>query len=329
MGVPLACAGLLLGAGRGGAADPVRVKATASRSEVTLGEPFTLELSVSAPPGTRLTFPAELVTDVAELRSMAATNAAPGRSPPPWPLGTHRYEARVFAVGEATLPSLVVKYRLAEGREGEASAPTLSVRVLSLLPRDPKEQKLADIRPPVGVGIAPVFWLVFGALLVAGGLFGFWLWRRLKRPREAPAPAERPERSPADEAQAALERLDHAGLLARGDFRGFYIALSAIAKRYLERRLEAPVLEMTSAEMLSYLRDHAQGADLLPVMRELARAADAVKFARGRAQREEAECHRATVGGMLLALEQRLRVIEAAGAAAATEPTPAGAGRVA
>ena len=68
------------------------------------------------------------------------------------------------------------------------------------------------------------------------------------------------------EALAALTALAASGLVEARAFRELYIRLTAIAKRYLERRLDAPVLEMTTAETVAFLREHAHGGDVLPVM---------------------------------------------------------------
>lgn len=295
---------------------PVRVTARASKPEVTVGEPFEVEVEVSGPARATYTFPPEAAGESAELHSLARQSPPQGATPAPWPANQHRYEARVYAVGEATIPPVSVKYRLPEGTEGEAASEPFKVRVLSLLPKDAKEQKLADIRPPVEVATIPPLvaavatavsnpWnlAVAGLLLVSILLAVLWALRR----RTVPAPLPRPELPPEAEALSALDRLARAGHFARDDGRGYYIELSLIAKRYLERRLSAPVVEMTSAEMLSYLRDSPHAPDLLASMRDLATAADQVKFARGQALREEGERHLAAVRALIARLEERLR----------------------
>jgi hypothetical protein len=67
------------------------------------------------------------------------------------------------------------------------------------------------------------------------------------------------------------------------------------------------VLEMTTAETLAFLRSHDHGGDVLPVMRDLAGAADRIKFARGQGLAAEAERHLAAVRALVPALEARLR----------------------
>ena len=283
---------------------PVVVAATASRSEVTIGEVFTIELKATGPAGTAYTFAREAEIDTLALRTPPAESQG-GAGPAAEP-GMHRYEAAVFALGETEFPPIPVRYRLPDGTEGVASSEAIPLKVMSLLPKDPQQQKLADIRGPLSVGVGRAFWVgIFVAVgLVAAAIV--WLVRR--RRKAEPSRAVAVPEVPADtEALRALSSLAVSGLLARGEYRPFYIRLAAVAKRYLERRLGAPVLEMTTAETLAFLRGHAHGGDLLPVVRDLADVADRIKFARGQGLAEEAERHLAAVRALVPALEARLR----------------------
>jgi hypothetical protein len=279
----------------------VRVTAVAGKTEVTVGEWFGIEVEASGPAGTTFSFPGEAATDTFELRTAAEVTGAPAPEP-----GTHRYEAAVFALGEAEIPPIPVRYRLPGGTEGEAFSEAVRLKVVSLLPKDPKEQKLADVRGPAPVGVGRAFWVALaGALLVAAAHVAGLIRRRRKA--EAPRAAPVPDLPPDAEALRGLDALARAGLLARGEYRPFYIGLATLAKRYLERRLRAPVLEMTTAETLGFLREHAHGSVLLPVVRDLVEAADRIKFARGQGLSPEAERHLAAVRGLVRALEARLR----------------------
>lgn len=285
---------------------PVTVAASASKVEVTVGEAFALELKAQGPAGTTFTFPAEATADAFELR----TPPPPAGGGTPAEPGAHRYEAAVYALGEATIPPIPVRYRLPDGTEGEASSPPVAVKVVSLLPKDPQQQKLADIRGPLEVGAGRAFWVALVLVLALAALLVAWIVRG-RRKEEAPVAAAVPELPPDVEALRALDALVASGALRRSEYRGFYIRLAAVAKRYLERRLGAPVLEMTTAETLAFLRGHAHGGELLPVVRDLAEAADRIKFARGEGQAEEAERHLAAVRALVPALEARLRPAEA------------------
>ena len=283
---------------------PVRVTVTPSKSDVTVGETFTLELRATGPEGTTYTFPGEASSDALELRTPTAPAAGGGASAPPAAPGTHRYEAAVFTLGRAEVPSIPVRYRLPDGTTGEASSAPLTLRVLSLLPKG-EEPKLADVRPPVPVGIGRAFWIALAAALALVAALAVWFLRR-RRKKLAPAAAPAAPVPPDVEALRALDALQAQGLPARGEHRAFYIALTAVAKRYLERRLKAPILEMTTAETLAFLRGHPQADGLHPALRDVAEAADRIKFARGEGLTAEAERHLAAVRALVRTLETRM-----------------------
>jgi hypothetical protein len=280
-------------------AEAPRAVATASRAEVSVGDTFTVTVRVTGPAGAEYTFPPEAADEAFELRS------EPSASNPP-PPGTHRYRAAVFAVGEATVPPIPVRYRLPDGTTGEIRTAPIPLRVVSLLPKDKEEQKLADVRGPVRLGVGRAFWVGLGVAVLSIAALAWWLVSR--RRTRAPAPvAAAPAIPPDQDARRALDALWASGRLSRGEYRPFYIELTAIAKRYLERRLDAPIVEMTTAEMLAHLRSRPEGADLISTMRDLSGAADTIKFARGSALVEEAERHWTAVGALIATLEARLR----------------------
>lgn len=269
------------------------VTAKASKAEVSVGETFTVEVRADGPPGCTFTFPPELADETAQL------TAEPGQGP------VRRYRAAVFALQDAKVPPIAVRYRLPDGTAGEVSTAAIPLRVGTLLPKDKEAQKLADVRPPVRLSIARLFWIAVGVVATVLLALALWLWWRRRR-RAAPIEASAPEVPPDQEARQALELLAASGRLSRGEYRGFYIELTTIAKRYLERRLQAPILEMTTSEMLAYLRQGALTSEMGPLLRDLSGAADRIKFARGSGLAEEAERHLQAVRALVDGLEARL-----------------------
>ena len=312
MGRAAAIVAMLLAALPASADEEAKATARASKAEVSVGETFLVDVSATGPAGTVFTFPAEAVQETVELRT------APPPSPPaaPLPLGTYRYVAGVFAIGEAQVPAIPVHYRLPSGAEGDIQTAPIALKVVSLLPREKDEQKLADIRGPVGLAVGRAFWISAAALTVVLAALAFWLWSRSRR-KAVPAAVSVPALAPDEEVRRALDALLASGRLARGEYRPFYIELSAIAKAYLEKRLGAPILEMTTAEMLASLRGSAHGADLVAPMRDLAGAADQIKFARGAGLAAEAERHLAAVRALVVGLEARRKPVMPEGGRAA------------
>ncbi|MCU0292129.1 MAG: hypothetical protein MUF10_09100 [Thermoanaerobaculaceae bacterium] len=281
-------------------ASGVRIEARASATEVTVGQSFTVEVTAQGPAGTTWTFPDRPGTEQVDLELVPATPETPSKP------GTATYRGAVFALGEAQVPAIAVQYRLPGGQAGTASTEPVALRIASVIPKGETEPRPADLRPPVKLPIGTAFWVALGLAVVAIAALVAWLVRRRRKPVETAAPAV-PETPPEVEARAALDQLAASGLVEREEYRAFYIELAVIAKRYLERRLGEPVLEMTSAEVAALLRDHPLAGPHLPVMRDLMSAADWVKFAHGSAQAEAARRHLASARGIVAAVEETLQ----------------------
>ncbi|HPC82901.1 MAG TPA: hypothetical protein P5234_03680 [Thermoanaerobaculaceae bacterium] len=282
------------------AGEAVSVTARPSATEVTPGRVFTVEVTATGPAGTQWTFPAQANSEHVDLEIQPPPAKAPA------PPGTATYRGAVFALGEAELPAITVQYRLPSGETGSVATAPVKLVVGSALPRGEENPQPADLRPPVKLAIGTAFWVALALTLALAAAAVRWLIRRRRKPAEAAAPPV-PEVSPEEEARLALDRLATSGLVEREEFRRYYIELTAIAKRYLERRLGSPVLEMTSAEVAALLRDHPLAGPHLPAMRDLLGAADWVKFARGTARGEAAAQHLASVRGMVAAVEETLQ----------------------
>jgi len=307
-------------ASRAGAATAPSVTATASKTDVSVGEPFAVEVRASGPPGAVFAFPPAVSLETIELASAPPPTTGKGPAAPPQSPGTFGYRAQVFAVGDAQVPPIPVRYRLVDGSTGEVRTAAIPLHVVSLLPKDKEEQKLTDVRPPLGLSIGRAFWIGLAIVALLAAALVTWLVRR-RRAALPIAAAAVPALEPDVEAKRALEALIGSGKLARGELRPFYIELTLVAKRYLERRLEAPIVEMTSAEMLAHLRENAHAVDLAPLLRDLSGAADRIKFAKGQGVIEVAERHLAETRAMIDNLEARLRPV--AEAAATNGATPA------
>jgi len=277
---------------------PCQLTAVVDKGEVAVGEPFAVEVKGTGPAGVTWAFPSETANDVVELR---AAGGARGSLPP----GTFRYNAAAFALSEAQVPAVEAKCRLADGSEHAAHSAPLTLRMVSRLPKDPQEQKLADIRPPVGLAIGRAFWVALCVAVAALGGLAFLLLGRKRRRRQ---PAQPTVAIPPDaEARAALAHLGQEDWIGRGDYRAYYIALAQIAKRYLERRLTAPVMEMTSTEAVAFLRQGATLGDCAGFVRDLTAAADQVKFADAGGDPEGALRHWQATSDLIDTVEAALR----------------------
>ena len=117
--------------------------------------------------------------------------------------------------------------RLADGTTGEIATAPIPLRVVSLLPKEKSDQKLAYVRGPIGVALGRAFWVGVVLLALLLGALVWWIARR--RRQQVPALVQAEPSIPADEeARRALDALAASGRLARAE------NPSQIAARQLE-----------------------------------------------------------------------------------------------
>ncbi len=239
-----------------------------SKANVSIGERFQVSVEARGPSGTTYEFPKEISKGSVELIEPKISTSN---------VGVAVYDAQLFGIGEeGTIPEIEIRYKLIDGSAGSLKSKAFPVNVISNLDPNEKNAAPADLAPPVPVVVARAFWIANGllALLLIAGMLR--LARRLRFPKRVVDPRVCPAVSPEEEALSGLE------LLAAGratlEPKPFYIQLVQILKQYLERRLEAPVLEMTSTETLAFVKAHGWTSPHAVALRDLVTSADRVKF---------------------------------------------------
>ena len=322
-------------AGRGGvSAVAVAVPVfgvTADRTEVSIGDPVTVVYSVRLPAGSSLRLDALVTPEPPEGERPPGGAVLEFQPPKPAVAGEATDgEGKVlwkqtvtfipFLAGTVVVPGPRFSFeeRQAAGEAGPPQVlrpPSVTLQVASRLPKDAKPETLSpkDDRPVRLPGPSLLFWAGVAALALLF-LAALW-WRILRKRRAKGAVAEGPPPvPPGEELLAALEALAREADGLGADPRGFYAELTHAVKRYLERRLDEPVLEWTSFETVRRLRE--KGIELPKEIGfpDLLSAADVVKFGRGRSTRDAALSHLGRARLLHDSLEARLSPPPAAAA---------------
>jgi len=160
---------------------------------------------------------------------------------------------------------------------------------------DTTKQGLYDIKPLIKV--KPNYsrlwlWLLFGGLLLGGGLYYWYLGKRGDGlPLFGGASKALP---PFDQALAQLQELEKSRYLIEGQHKAYYSELTAIVRNYLEEEAGIEALESTSEELITLLEMRKDAGELpleegtLEAFKEVLRTADLVKFARHTPENQKA-----------------------------------------
>ncbi|MBR0198231.1 MAG: hypothetical protein IJQ34_08880 [Kiritimatiellae bacterium] len=143
------------------------------------------------------------------------------------------------------------------------------------------EIEAKKVMPPLSFRlVGKIFIYILGALALAGSVFFIvkYLRRRIREFRM----------SPIERAFAELEALLKKGLPGRGRYKDFYVELTRLVRRYVQRKYGVKAPHLTTEE---FLRDFKSGSpESLKALKEFMEEADMVKFAGVKATPEMTDC---------------------------------------
>jgi len=192
---------------------------------------------------------------------------------------TESFQITTFTTGDYKIPPVTIRYRTRSGEVKSIATDPLPIKVNSLLSGEQGE----DIKPLKPQKMFPrefpTLWVIAGSALIAGAILFVWLYRRARRPIDL-STAVADTRLPWEIALEELAKLRESDLLARGEYKLFYLELSDIFRRYLGRRYGIYALERTTIEIIMEFRQLALAKEEEKVIHDFLEGCDLVKFAK-------------------------------------------------
>jgi hypothetical protein len=269
--LPIALILLLAGPLAAGAA---QVSLSSSAQTVTVAEHVELRVVVRAEAGIegmRVEVPAGDYDIVGRARRPAARSAE----------GTTFEEVitvAFFRTGEFTVGPFRVVLLSRQGEQGSEETGRVSVRVRSLLGENDKDIK--PLKDLLAIRGRPWHLLRYAAAVLLLLLLGAALLLALRKRRGKRRAGSAPPLPPETELEMRVAELRRRNLPQAGEFRKFFIALSDMIKRFLQRAYGFNAEECTSAETVARLRGSESAGEIVAHLEAIFMQADLVKFAR-------------------------------------------------
>lgn len=205
-------------------------------------------------------------------------------------ISTESFEITTFTTGDYQIPPITIKYSTATGELNSVVTDAIAIKVNSLLTGEEGE----DIKPLRGpkdfASKIPIWMIAAGAALIVAILVFWYLYRRARRPIDlGKEPID--ERLPWEIALEELSALKASDLVAKGEYKEYYLRLSEIFRRYLERRYGIQALERTTYEIIIEFRSLALEKSEEEVIYHFLDECDMVKFAKHDPTQEDITRH--------------------------------------
>lgn len=194
-------------------------------------------------------------------------------------VSTESYEITTFTTGDYQIPPITIRYQDRAGESKTIATDPIAIKVNSLL----KGEEGEDIKPLRGPkdyeGRIPLWVLITAAAVALGVLLFLYFYRRAGKPIDLGREAV-DNRLPWEIALAELQALRNSDLIAKGLYKPYYLRLSEVFRKYLERRYGISALERTTHEIIGEFRGLALDKVEEEAIRKLLEECDLVKFAK-------------------------------------------------
>lgn len=179
----------------------------------------------------------------------------------------------IFQVGAFEIPSIDLRYVLANGDSGRVSSRHIPVVIQSV--KLASDIDIRDVKPPVQIEAqVPLWaWLVLGGGLGGVCLLVWWMYKRKKKPVSMPAP-------PPKDWLAELRKIEKLELVDQGKYKAYYSLLSDILRRCIEAKTPIRAVEETTFEITRDLRLEGEDDAFVQEIESFLLQADMVKFAK-------------------------------------------------
>ena len=262
----------------------ITVRAEVNKAFVTIGERLVCSVFVRHAPKIKLASSIEFSNS--RDFEIKAVSDIPDKQDRGVIITGRNFEIAAYGLGEFVIDEIPVKYLTPDGIEREIKTSRIYVTVQSVDKKNKPKQDIRGIKPPLDLPSDLKKWIMLGGILavIACVAITAFIFLKVNRPRIEACSAVL---SPQEEAYQALRTLFDSSLIREGQVKQYYVRLSEIMRRYLERRYGFAAVEKTTDEIFENLRGIEAEDGVKKVIKDFLRESDIVKFAKYRPEPSE------------------------------------------
>ena len=196
-------------------------------------------------------------------------------------ISTFRYIISKYDSGNVTIPPIPVLYKV-KGNEELQTAFTnevhFTVHTLQIQPGG----QIKDVKAPIKIPLdwkEILLWVLIGLIILG---IAFYFYRRYKKKKMADTKRIRKviEKPPHVIAIYELRALEQEQLWQKGSIKEYHSRITEIIRRYFQDQFYLPALELTTSEVMQYLKQVRRAGIITETTYNFLSNADLVKFAK-------------------------------------------------
>jgi len=266
----------------------ISVESHVDRATITIGDRILYTLTVKTDPGVKLE-PLALGSNLGAFEVKDYKIYDPEKTKDGKIINKSEYIITTFTTGEYVIPPIAINYIDAKGEKKQIQSEPLFILVKSVGTTESDKEDIRGLKPPIEIKGAYWGYLLILPILALLATGGFLYYRQKSKAIAFPKIPEELKKPAWEVALLELENLKNSDLLERGEIKKYYIILSDIIRKYLERRYQITALDRTTQEVKGELKRVKAEAEVTDLVYGFLSACDLVKFAKYIPLKEEIE----------------------------------------
>lgn len=266
-------------------AQNVEVEGKVESTDVQVGKPFTLDLSLKVPYGWFVEwndFATDMLSEQLDIikRSEVERTADADSNV----IVKQQLTLMTFDTGQVQVPPVGLTYARSFDDPDRLKAYTDPIKLYSTTMSVDTTMTYKPIVEPIDapVKFKEVFPWILGALLLVLLVIGIWYWRKHRKPKvDVDGNIVRgPVIPPYDKAVGDLKKLREEKIWQSGKVKEYFSSLTDIAREYIEGQFGVNAIEMTTDDILEEVRPLHFPKETYDKLKDTMEIADLVKFAK-------------------------------------------------
>jgi hypothetical protein len=266
----------------------ISVESHVDRATITIGDRILYTLTVKADPGVKLE-PLALGSNLGAFEVKDYKIYDPTKTKDGKIINKSEYVITTFTTGEYVIPPITINYADPKGEKRKIQSEPLFILVKSVGATESDKEDIRGLKPPIEIKGGYWTYLLILPALVLLGAFGFLYYRQKSKALALPKIPEELKKPAWEVAFLELENLKNSDILERKEIKKYYIILSDIIRKYLERRYRITALDRTTPEVKSEMKSVKADKEIIDSVYDFLFSCDLVKFAKYVPLKEEIE----------------------------------------
>jgi len=266
----------------------ISVESHVDRATITIGDRILYTLTVKTDPGVKLE-PLALGSNLGAFEVKDYKIYDPTKTKDGKIINKSEYIITTFTTGDYVIPPITINYTNPNGEKKEIKSEPLFILVKSVGATESDKEDVRGLKPPIEIKGGYWGYLLILPILALLATGGFLYYRQKSKAIALPKIPGELKKPAWEVALLELENLKNSDLLERNEIKKYYIILSDIIRKYLERRYRITALDRTTPEVRLEMKGAKVDKEIVDSVYDFLSSCDLVKFAKCIPLKEEIE----------------------------------------